>query len=442
MSATNTNSSVIQPRWLVLGLLGTGQLMLILDVTVVAIALPHMGTSLGISREVLTWVVSGYSLTFGGLLLLGGKAADRFGPKPVVLAGLGVFTAASLAAGLAETGPALLGGRAAQGVGAAMLSSAALSSVVRVFDGDERNRALGIWSALGGGGAALGVLLGGLITAGPGWPWVFFINVPAGVVVYALLTRYLPALPASETAGGRADVVGAAVPATPQWTITDLVRHVGQTQHWVAEIIERRITDPAQLPTEMAVLPAGPRQWQAWLSESAQRVASACSDDALDAPVFNPAGDDRPGTRFWMSSVLSETVVHGFDAASAAGRPAGIDAGIAAVLITSHLAMLTSPTWEMQRPESARAIRGTGQTLQWLATDTAGAWFVERRPDGATWQPGTRQADVTVTGPARSLLLTLTRRLPLTGREATSISVDGDTGLARHWLGNTAHVSG
>ena len=237
MSATNTNSSVIQPRWLVLGLLGTGQLMLILDVTVVAIALPHMGTSLGISREVLTWVVSGYSLTFGGLLLLGGKAADRFGPKPVVLAGLGVFTAASLAAGLAETGPALLGGRAAQGVGAAMLSSAALSSVVRVFDGDERNRALGIWSALGGGGAALGVLLGGLITAGPGWPWVFFINVPAGVVVYALLTRYLPALPASETAGGRADVVGAAVPATPQWTITDLVRHVGQTQHWVAEII-------------------------------------------------------------------------------------------------------------------------------------------------------------------------------------------------------------
>jgi MFS family permease len=200
MSATNTNSSVIQHRWLVLGLLGTGQLMLILDVTVVAIALPPMETSLGIRREVLTWVVSGYSLTFGGLLLLGGKAADRFGPKPVVLAGLGVFTAASLVAGLAETGPVLPGGRAAQCVGAAMLSPAALSSVVRVFDGDERNRALGIWSALGGG-AALGVLLGGLITAGPGWPWVFFINVPAGVVVYALLTRYLPALPASETAG-------------------------------------------------------------------------------------------------------------------------------------------------------------------------------------------------------------------------------------------------
>ncbi|MDL4816500.1 maleylpyruvate isomerase family mycothiol-dependent enzyme [Actinomadura opuntiae] len=230
-----------------------------------------------------------------------------------------------------------------------------------------------------------------------------------------------------------------AVPTTPEWTITDLVEHVGQTQHWVAEVIERRVTDPAQLPTEMAVLPADPREWQAWLSESAQRVASACSDEALDAPVFNAAGDERSGTRFWMTTVLNESVVHGFDAAGAAHRPADIDADIAAALITNHFAMLTSPTWAMQRSESAHAIRGTGQTLQWLATDTseAGAWFVERRPDGATWQPGTRQADVTVTGPARSLLLTLTRRLPL-----TDISVDGDTDLVQHWLDNTAHVSG
>ncbi|MDN3356921.1 maleylpyruvate isomerase family mycothiol-dependent enzyme [Actinomadura sp. DC4] len=237
----------------------------------------------------------------------------------------------------------------------------------------------------------------------------------------------------------------AAVPTARDWTITDLVRHVGQTQHWVAEIIERRITDPAQLPAEMAVLPADPGEWQAWLSESAQRFASACSDDALDAPVFNAAGDERSGTRFWMSSLLNEAVVHGFDAANAADRPIDVDADIAAALIGNHFAMLTSPTWEMQRPESAHAIRGTGQTLQWLATDTAdgaGAWFVERRPDGATWRPATRPADVTVTGPAGSLLLTLTRRVPLTDRKATGISVDGDTDLAQHWLDNTAHVSG
>ena len=98
----------------------------------------------------------------------------------------------------------------------------------------------------------------------------------------------------------------------------------------------------------------------------------------------------------------------------------------------------------MQRPDSAHAIRGTGQTLQWLATDIAndaGAWFIERRPDGATWQPGARQADVTVSGPARSLLLILTRRLRLSDREGTNISVDGDTDLAQHWLDNTAHIA-
>ena len=242
----------------------------------------------------------------------------------------------------------------------------------------------------------------------------------------------------------------AAVPTAPGWTITELVEHVGQTQHWVAEIIERRITDPTQLPTEMAVLPTDPREWRAWLSESAQRVVSASSDDALDAPVFNAAGDERTGTRFWMSSVLNETVVHGFDVANAANRPAGaqadIDADVAAALVGHHLAMLTSPTWELARPESAQAIRGTGQTLQWLATDTAdgtGAWFVERAPDGATWQPGTGRADVTVTGPAGALLLTLTRRLPLTGRgdAESGVSVDGDADLVRHWLDNTAHVA-
>lgn len=234
----------------------------------------------------------------------------------------------------------------------------------------------------------------------------------------------------------------AAVPTAPKWTITDLVEHVGQTQNWVAEIIERRISDPTQLPMQMAALPADPGEWQAWLSESAQRVADACSDDALDAPVFNPAADGRSGTRFWLSSMLNEAVVHGFDAADAAHRTSDIAADIAAALISNHFAMLTAPTWAMQRSESANAIRGTGQTLQWRATDLAdgtGAWLIERQPSGATWQLASQPADVTVSGPARALLLTLTRRLPLTGRD---ISVDGDTDLAQHWLDNTAHVSG
>ena len=179
-------------RWRILGFLGVAQLMLILDVTVVAIALPHMETDLDLSRQAVTWTVSAYTLTFGGLMLLGGRTADLIGAKRVVLAGLLIFTAASLATGLAGSAEVLLGGRIAQGLGAALLSPAALSLVVSLFDGDERNRALGIWSALGGGGAALGVLLGGALTAGPGWPWVFYVNVPIGVVIIAALARMLP----------------------------------------------------------------------------------------------------------------------------------------------------------------------------------------------------------------------------------------------------------
>ncbi|MDG4820853.1 MFS transporter [Asanoa sp. WMMD1127] len=181
-------------RWRMLGFLGVAQLMLILDVTVVAIALPHMGADLALSRAAVTWTVSAYTLTFGGLLLLGGRIADLLGAKRVVLAGLLVFTAASLTTGLAGSAAVLIAGRVAQGVGAALFAPAALSLVVRLFDGDERNRALGVWSALGGGGAALGVLVGGLLTAGPGWPWVFFVNVPIGVVVLAVLARMLPRL--------------------------------------------------------------------------------------------------------------------------------------------------------------------------------------------------------------------------------------------------------
>jgi EmrB/QacA subfamily drug resistance transporter len=195
-------------RWRLLGLLAVAQFMLILDVTVVAIALPHIETDLGLRRETLTWVVSAYTLMFGGLMLLGGRAADLFGSRRVVLTGLIVFTLASLATGLANGPELLLGGRVAQGIGAALLSPAALSVVTKTFDGEERNKALGIWSAMGGGGSAIGVLLGGLLTAGPGWQWVFYVNVPIGLVVFVVLWRMLPVdLPA--TRDGRIDVPGA-----------------------------------------------------------------------------------------------------------------------------------------------------------------------------------------------------------------------------------------
>jgi EmrB/QacA subfamily drug resistance transporter len=195
-------------RWRLLGLLAVAQFMLILDVTVVAIALPNIETDLQLGRETLTWVVSAYTLMFGGLMLLGGRAADLFGSRRVVLTGLIVFTLASLVTGLANGPELLLGGRVAQGIGAAMLSPAALSVVTKTFDGDERNKALGIWSAMGGGGSAIGVLLGGLLTAGPGWQWVFYINLPIGLIVFILLIRTLPADRPSEQQG-RLDVPGA-----------------------------------------------------------------------------------------------------------------------------------------------------------------------------------------------------------------------------------------
>jgi EmrB/QacA subfamily drug resistance transporter len=197
-------------RWTILGLLGVAQLMLILDVTVVAIALPHMGADLGLGRETLTWVVSGYTLAFGGFLLLGGRAADLFGARYLVVTGLLVFAGASLLTGLASSGPLLLGGRITQGLAAAILSPAALSLVVTIFEGEDRNRALGIWSALGGSGAAIGVLLGGVLTAGPGWPWVFFVNLPIGLLLTIGLRMELPAQPRPGRAG-QLDVLGAAL---------------------------------------------------------------------------------------------------------------------------------------------------------------------------------------------------------------------------------------
>jgi MFS family permease len=195
-----------------LSLLAVAQFMLIVDVTVVAIALPDMQADLGVGRSTVTWVVSGYALTFGGLLLVGGRAADLWGGRRVALSGLVIFTAASLLTGLAAGPVMLVGGRVAQGVGAALLSPAALSLVVTTFTGEERNRALGIWSALGGAGAAAGVLVGGVLTAGPGWPWVFFVNVPVGAAIWVGLYRMLPVTRPS-AGGARVDVAGAVLAA-------------------------------------------------------------------------------------------------------------------------------------------------------------------------------------------------------------------------------------
>jgi EmrB/QacA subfamily drug resistance transporter len=177
--------------WTLLVLLCVPQFMVILDATVVNVALPSIGHSLGFAVADLQWVVSAYVLVTGGLMLLGGRSADLLGRRPVYLSGLAIFTAASLTSGLAPTPQALIASRALQGLGAAMLSPAALSLVTSTYTGTQRTTALSVWGGLAGGGAAVGVLLGGLLTSWLGWRSIFFINVPTGAIAFVIAQRML-----------------------------------------------------------------------------------------------------------------------------------------------------------------------------------------------------------------------------------------------------------
>jgi EmrB/QacA subfamily drug resistance transporter len=196
-------------RWLALVLLAGAQFLVVLDATVVNVALPHIQKDLHFSATNLQWVVNAYALTFGGFLLLGGRAADLFGRRRVFMPGVVLFAGASLAAGLSQSEGMLIGARAVQGLGGAIISPAALSIVMTTFaDGSERNTALSVWGAVAGAGGAVGSLLGGVLTDAVGWEWVFFINVPVAVAILA----GAPALLAESRAEGERegfDVAGA-----------------------------------------------------------------------------------------------------------------------------------------------------------------------------------------------------------------------------------------
>jgi EmrB/QacA subfamily drug resistance transporter len=169
------------------------QLMVIIDISAVNVALPDMARDLDIAGSDLSWVITSYSLLFGSLLLLGGRAADLLGRRRLFFAGLGVFTLSSLASGLADSASVLFAARAAQGVGAAMLSPAALSIITSTFQGKDRARALGAWGAVGAAGAAVGVLLGGVLTELADWRAIFYINVPVAVTLFLAVPRVVPA---------------------------------------------------------------------------------------------------------------------------------------------------------------------------------------------------------------------------------------------------------
>ncbi len=180
-------------RWVVLVIACLAQFMVVLDATVVNVALPSIQRGLDFSASNLQWVVNAYTLVFGGFLLLGGRASDLLGRKRLFIAGTALFSAASLLNGLAQTSGMLVAGRGLQGLGAALLSPAALSIITTTFtDTSERTKALGVWSAIAAGGGAVGLLLGGVLTDLASWPWIFIVNVPVGVITLALTFRYVP----------------------------------------------------------------------------------------------------------------------------------------------------------------------------------------------------------------------------------------------------------
>jgi EmrB/QacA subfamily drug resistance transporter len=196
-------------RWIALILLCFAQFIVVLDASIVNVALPSIGEGLNFSQENLSWVVNAYVLTFGGFLLLGGRLADLLGRRRVFIGGLLLVAAASLAAGFASNEGQLIAARAAQGLGAAVISPAALSIVTTIFrDGAERNKALGAWGAVAGAGGAAGVLFGGILTDGLGWEWVLWINVPVALAVAAFTPRLIPES-RSEAASRHFDTAGA-----------------------------------------------------------------------------------------------------------------------------------------------------------------------------------------------------------------------------------------
>ena len=194
----------------VLAVVAVAQFMVILDATVVNVALPTIQRHLGFSEQSLSWVLNAYTLMFGGFLLLGGRAADRLGRRRLFVAGITLFSGASLICGLAQSEGMLLVARGAQGLGGAMVSPAALSIILTSFaEGPDRNRALAVWGAIAGAGGAIGLLLGGVMVEALTWRWVFFINVPIGATLLALAPRIVPESRSESVARGGYDAEGA-----------------------------------------------------------------------------------------------------------------------------------------------------------------------------------------------------------------------------------------
>src|SRR6202163_1551288 len=219
--------------WLVLVIVGIAQFMVILDATIVNVALPSIQHGLNFSPSSLQWIVNAYTLAFGGFLMLGGRAADLLGRRRLFLLGIVLFSAASLMNGLAGSAGILVAGRALQGLGGALVTPAALSVLTTTFaEGRERTTALGVWSAVAVGGGAVGLLLGGVLTDLLSWQWIFFVNVPVGVGAIALAMRFVPESRAPGV--GRGVDIGGAVAVTAGLMVLVYAIVNARTAGWIS----------------------------------------------------------------------------------------------------------------------------------------------------------------------------------------------------------------
>ena len=248
-----------------LAIIAGAQLMVVLDATIVNIALPHIQTALGFSTTSLSWVLNAYTLTFGGLLLLGGRAGDLLGRRRMFMIGVLVFAGASLAAGFATSEAWLLAARALQGVGGAIAAPTALALITTNFlEGPERNRAFGVYAAVSGAGAALGLLLGGILTSWLSWRWVFFVNVPIGVLIAAVAPLYINE---SERREGHFDLAGA-LTATAGMTALVYGFISAAQRNWHDKIT---VASLASCQAALALLAANwskaPSAWPAYIAE-------------------------------------------------------------------------------------------------------------------------------------------------------------------------------
>ncbi|GAA3429614.1 MFS transporter [Streptosporangium sandarakinum] len=338
------------------------QFMVSLDLSVVNVGLPRIAAGLGFSAAGLTWVIHAYALTFGGLLLLGGKAADRYGRRGVLLFGLGLFGLASLAGGFAQEPGHLVAARAAQGIGAAALAPAALALLTATFPaGRARVRAFGVWSATNAAGGALGVLIGGLLTEYAGWRWVMFVNVPMAACALVLVRRGVTAGP-PPVRGGRPDVLGAVL-ATAGMTL--LVFGVVRTDRypWASPVTL------ATLAVAVALLAAFVRVERTTTREPLLRFGLFANRSVAGANAYNLLVGAAMASSFYFVSLYLQRVL------GAGPALTGVEFLPFSLAVAAGSVLAVKLGYRLA-PRTLMAVGG-------LLTATGFAWFGLISPDGA-----------------------------------------------------------